>query len=230
MQDEEFVLQAGWIGYYNKNTYQSLAAFNPWIQQPDALLNTRIREQFAGFKGSVGSHFTYNTKISVLRYSNAALFINDTASGNSFRPVFETGMKAIRIHPEIGYTQQEKFSFIASANITNYSGLEAYDRPFGLIPFELNGALRWQVMKDLHFKADGFFWGKSSYLVKGVEKGRLKPAVDLNTGIEFTIRPRLNLWVQFNNLLNSKYQRWNQYEVLGFNVLGGVVYSFSQNK
>jgi hypothetical protein len=29
-----------------------------------------------------------------------------------------------------------------------------------------------------------------------------------------------------NNLLNNTYQRWNQYNVLGFNVLGGVVYSF----
>jgi len=50
--------------------------------------------------------------------------------------------------------------------------------------------------------------------------------MDLNAGVEFTVLPKLNLWVQFNNLLNNKYQRWNQYEVLGFNVLGGVVYSF----
>ena len=38
--------------------------------------------------------------------------------------------------------------------------------------------------------------------------------------------PKLNLWFQVNNLLNNKYQRWNQYQVLGLNVLGGVVYSF----
>jgi hypothetical protein len=34
VKDENFVLQAGWTGYYQKNTFQSLAAFNPWISQP----------------------------------------------------------------------------------------------------------------------------------------------------------------------------------------------------
>ena len=49
---------------------------------------------------------------------------------------------------------------------------------------------------------------------------------DLNLGTEFTVMPKLNLWLQMNNLLNTSYQRWNQYSVLGFTILGGVVYSF----
>jgi hypothetical protein len=138
-------------------------------------------------------------------------------------------MKALRIHPEVGYTFQEKFSLLAGANFTTFSGLDVNDRPWGLLPMELNGSLRWQVMKDLHVKADAFFFGKSSYEDKA-GKGRTKTALDLNTGFEFTVMPKLNLWVQFNNILNSKYERWNQYQVLGFNVLGGVVYSFSQSK
>ena len=60
LKDEEFVLMGGWIGYFQKNTYQSLAGFNPWIQQPSSLLNTRFNEQYVGLKGSAGSHFTYN--------------------------------------------------------------------------------------------------------------------------------------------------------------------------
>jgi len=31
-----------------------------------------------------------------------------------------------------------------------------------------------------------------------------------------------------NNILNNRYERWNQYEVFGFNILGGIVYSFNQ--
>jgi outer membrane cobalamin receptor len=59
-----------------------------------------------------------------------------------------------------------------------------------------------------------------------LQSQKLDPAADLNLGAEFSVMPKLNLWIQMNNLLNNKYQRWNQYEVLGFNVLGGVVYSF----
>ena len=75
-------------------------------------------------------------------------------------------------------------------------------------------------------KSDIFFWDGTQYRTATLQTQKLDPAMDLNAGAEFTVLPKLNLWIQFNNLLNNKYERWNQYEVLGFNVLGGVVYSF----
>ena len=81
-------------------------------------------------------------------------------------------------------------------------------------------------MKDLHIKSDVFIWDGAKYRTKTLQTEKLSAAIDLTAAVEYTIMPKLNLWLQFNNLLNSKYQRWNQYEVLGLNVLGGVVYSF----
>ena len=52
--------------------------------------------------------------------------------------------------------------------------------------------------------------------------------VDLNAGVEFRITRQLNLWFQMNNLFNDKYERWHQYQVYGFNLLGGIVFSFGQ--
>jgi hypothetical protein len=45
------------------------------------LLNTRIIEQYAGFKGSGGSHFSYNARVTVQNFKNAALFLNDSLDG-----------------------------------------------------------------------------------------------------------------------------------------------------
>lgn len=228
VKDEQFVLQAGWIGYYQKNTYQTLAAFNPWIAQPPALKNARTKESYFGFKGSAGSHFSYNAKLSVFSYKNMALFLNDTLDGKTFRTIYEPSMRALKIHGEIGYTFQERFSLLGGASINRYTGLEENAKAWGLLPVEINGALRWQILKDLQFKSDISFWDGPRYLTKAGESKRLKGAYDLNAGVEFTVMPKLNLWLQFNNIFNNKYQRWNQYEVLGFNVLGGIVYSFSQ--
>ncbi len=228
VKDEQFVLQAGWIGYYQKNTYQTLASFNPWIAQPASLKNTKTRESYFGFKGSAGSHFSYNAKLSVFSYKNMALFLNDTLDGKTFRTIYEPSMRAIKIHGEIGYTFQERFSLLGGASINRYTGLEQNDKAWGLLPVEINGALRWKLLKDLQFKSDVFFWDGPRYLTKAGESKRLKGAYDVNAGVEFTIMPKLNLWLQFNNILNNKYERWNQYQVLGFNVLGGIVYSFSQ--
>ena len=46
----------------------------------------------------------------------------------------------------------------------------------------------------------------------------------LNSGSE----KDLDIWAQFNNILNKEYQRWNQYPVYGFNFVGGIRYSFAQ--
>lgn len=228
LNEERFVLQAGWVGYYEKNTYQSLTGINPWLQQPASLLNTRIKEQYAGVKGSLGDHFTYNGKVSILNYSNAALFVNDSLDGKTFLTIYEPSMKGVRLHGEVGYTVQEKFSLLAGTNITDYTGLKNNEKAWGLLPLEITAALRWQVVKDLTFKSDFFFWDGSQYRNQVKQSRKQKPGVDLSTGVEFKVAPKINLWVQFNNMFNNRYQRWNQYEVLGFNVLGGIVYSFDQ--
>ena len=228
VQDEKIILQAGWVGYYHKTTYQSLAGINPWLQQPKFLLNTRIKELYAGFKGSAGSHLTYNARVSYLQFSNQPLFVNDTVTGKSFGIVNESSLKDIRIHGEIGYTIRENFSLLAGASFNQYSNLKNNARAWGLLPLEINGALRWQLMKDVLIKSDVYFWDGAQYRNKSLDNQKLKPAFDLNAGIEFAVLPRFNIWLQMNNVFNNRYQRWNQYEVLGFNVLAGFVYSFGQ--
>lgn len=222
---EKFVIQAGWVGSVQKNSYQSLAAINPWLRQPTSLFNTEIKEQYAGFKGSGGNHFSYNARVSFLKMQGQPLFVNDAVDGKTFIILNEANLQAIRIHGEVGYSIQEKFSFLAAATINQFTK-SVNDKPFGLLPLELTGTLKWKVLKDLHFKSDIFFWDGSRYLSKSMQTQKLDAALDLNVGVEYSILPKLNLWLQFNNLLNNQYQRWNQYQVLGFNVIGGVVYSF----
>jgi hypothetical protein len=228
INEQNLVFQAGWIGYYNKNTYQSLTATNPYIEQPNQLINTKTREQYAGFKGSAGKHFTYNAKVSFLKINNLALFVNDTASSNTqtFKTLYDPELKAIRIHGEVGYTIQEKLFFTGAVTYTQFTSQSQYDKPFGFLPLEATGTVKYKLLKDLKVKGDLFVWDGTNYQSKSLQTQKLSAAVDMNIGGEFTVIPKLNIWLQFNNLFNNKYQRWNQYEVLGFNVLAGVVYSF----
>jgi hypothetical protein len=218
--------ELGWVGYFQKNSYRSLAGFNPWIQTPTSILNTRISEQYIGFKGSPGNHLTYQARLSLMQLYNQALFVNNYTDGRSFDILFDPKIQNLRIHGELGYHIQEKFSFIGAINLNEYTNLALYDKAYGLTPMELTGTLKWKISKDLQVKADAFFRDGTNYQNKLLQSQKLNPAADLNLGAEFSVLPQLNLWIQMNNLFNNKYQRWNQYEVLGFNVLGGVVYSF----
>ncbi|MET0392762.1 MAG: TonB-dependent receptor [Chitinophagaceae bacterium] len=229
--DQRFTFQAGWTGYLRKTTYQYLAAQNPWLWAPSSLLNTRIEERYAGFKGAVGDHFTYSAKVAFNKLNNQPLFINDTSAagdGKSFRVINEPRINVLNLGGELGYTVEEKFSLITSLSFNQYTGLQNEEKAWGLLPLELNTALRLQVIKDLWLRGDLFAWSGPSYLKKDGTAGKLDGAFDLNAGLEFKITKNINLWTQFNNIFNKEYQRWNQYPVYGFNFVGGIVFSFDQ--
>lgn len=230
LNEEKFILQAGYIGYYNKTTYQTLAEINPFIQQPTELNNVLVKEFYGGFKGSAGDHFTYNARLSFLKMNNQPLFVNDTITGRSFQIVYEPTLSNVRVHGEAGYTAAEQFSILAGITFNKYGSLSENDKAYGLIPVEFTGSVRYQGIKDLLLKADVFSWRSISYRTKNLQSKTLDPAFDLNLGAELSFLPQWKAWLQFNNIFNNQYERWNQYPVLGFNMLVGVVYSFGELK
>jgi hypothetical protein len=225
--DQKFTVQLGWVGYYDKGSYQRFASINPWLAQPDSLLNTRIIEYYGGLKGSLGDHFSWSTKLGVITYHNMTLWVNDTTDGKTFNIIYEPKMNSLQLHSEIGYNIGEKFSATAALTFNNYYGLKQEQRAWGLIPVELNAGLRWRMLKDLWLTSELWTWKGARYRGKNGESFKSDRAVDLNAGAEFRITKNFNLWVQFNNILDDRYQRWNQYEVFGFSILGGITYSFN---
>lgn len=229
--DKRFYFQAGWTGYIRKTTYQYLASQNPWLYVPTSLLNTWIEERFAGFKGSVGDHFSYSAKVAFNKLNNQPLFVNDYSAGNggkSFIVVNEPQIKVTNFGGELGYNIGEKFSLITGVQFNQYSGLKVNKEAWGLIPLELKAHMRLQVIKDLWLKSDLFGWTGPQYMKSDGTADRLAGALDLNAGMEFKITKALNVYTQFNNIFNKTYQRWNQYPVYGFNFTGGIVFSFAQ--
>jgi hypothetical protein len=229
--DQRFVFQLGWTGYVRKTNYMYLASQNPWLRMPVDYKNTWIEERFAGFKGSVGDHFTYAAKVGYNKLNNQPLFVNDTATadgGKSFRVVYEPKINVVNFSGQVGYNIGEKFSVLGTLNFNQYTGLKNNVEAWGLIPLELKAAMRLQIIRDLWLKTDLYTWSGPYYRKKDGSPAKLSGATDLNAGLEFRITKSLNLWAQFNNIFNKEYQRWNQYPVYGFNFVGGIVFSFDQ--
>jgi hypothetical protein len=225
---EKWIIQAGWLSYFNKGNYQRFASINPYLAAPVELKNNRMIERYVGFKGTILNHFSYSAKAGYAEFRRVPLFVNDTASGKSFNIIFEEELKAMQFQGEFGIVQAEKFSLAAKFNYYKYNDQETEDRAWGLIPLELSANLRWQVMKDLWLTSDFFIWDGALYTNKKGNEGRSPGAIDLNAGLEFRVLKNIFLWTQFNNIFNSSYQRWNQYDNYGFNMLIGGIYRFNQ--
>jgi hypothetical protein len=227
--DQRFTVQLGWIGYYDKGSYQRFESINPWLSQPDSLQNTRMQEIYGGIKGSLGSHFSYSAKAGYLSYRNMPLFVNDNiAGGKDFVVKYERSMNALQLHGELSYMQGEQFEVTASINGLTFQGQTTQPKPWGLLPVEFGTHVKWEAFKDFWAKVDLYTFQPGWYEAANGSAHRDDRGTDLNAGVEFRITRQLNLWFQMNNIFNDKYQRWHQYYVYGFNVLGGIVFSFGQ--
>ena len=223
---EKWVLQGGWIGYYNKGSYMRFAGINPFIGAPDSLVNNRMIERYAGFRGTLAGGFTYQARIGSATYHGAALYANDWASRKDFKVLYEEKLQAIQARGEIGYAKAERFNFRAALAWNGFNSQRTEDRAWGLLPLEIDGHLRWQILKDLWLKADAYLWQGAVFPDRSGNAIRMDGALDLNAGLEFRITKSLSLWTRFNNITNARYQRWNGYESFGFNMTGGVMLNF----
>jgi hypothetical protein len=123
--DQRFTVQVGWIGYYEKGSYQRFASINPWLAQPDTtLISTRVIEGYLGLKGSLGDHFSYSAKVGMSRYHNMPLFVNDYSDGGGrkFLIRYEPRLDALQIHSELGYQVGEQFSARVGLNLRSFTG------------------------------------------------------------------------------------------------------------
>jgi hypothetical protein len=103
-------------------------------------------------------------------------------------------------------------------------------KAWGLLPLELNGGFRWMILKDLWLRTDLWAWSGPQFKNKFDQSFRGSGGFDLNTGVEFQVSRHFNFWMQLNNILNGRNERWSQYQSYGFHFLGGITYSFSQEK
>ena len=224
---KKLILSSGWISYINKNSYRNLANQNPFLgSYGSGILNTRIEEKYTGIKGTLGSHFNYNTKFAAVTYYNLPLFVNDSLDGKTFYTKNEEELKAFNLHAEVGYIQEERFQIRFSMDWFNYTKQKTEVKPWGLVPFQADAFAQYTIAKKLHLNANLYFLGSSYYQLPNKDFAKNKSAWDLNAGANYDIGKNFNLWINANNLFNSHYQRWNGYQSYGLNVVGGVMIKF----
>jgi len=225
--EKKLTFQAGWVGRYIKNTYRNLSEINPYLKPMTAQMNTKEVEFYGGIKATLGSHFNFNAKAGYVTYTNLPFFINDTATDNkAFVISNERSVKDFRIHGDVSYVSKEKFTATAGLTYNGYVLMKDNAKAWNTIPMEFNTSLRWWAFKQVLLKADFYAFSGSFYLDKGNVAKAFKPGSDLSAGIEFKINKTFSAWMDVNNILNNKYQRWHNYEVYGLNLLGGVRVNF----
>ncbi|MEO6404960.1 MAG: hypothetical protein ABIY51_15810 [Ferruginibacter sp.] len=227
LQEKVFMIQAGWVGRYINNTYRNLSAINPYLAPISSLVNTKEVEHYGGIKASLGNHFNVSAKASWINYKNLPLFINDTATDEKrFLISNESSLNNLRLHGNVSYINQDKFSITAGLTLNGYTGLEDNAKAWHTLPIEFTSSLRWWAFDRFLLKGDLKFFNGGNYLAKNSTARALTGGTDLSAGAEYKINNQFSAWLDINNILNDKYERWHNYPVYGLNLIGGILIHF----
>ena len=226
LQERVLVVQAGWVGRFISNSFRSLSKENPYMQDPSFLNNTKEMQFYGGIKATVGAHFNFNAKAAFISYKDMPLFVNDNLDEKSFILTNESSLKNLQLHGDMNFINQDKFTLTAALDLNTYTGMHDNAKAWGLYPLQFTGSLRWNAFKQLLIKGDVFAFSGAKALLKNGEERNMKGGTDLSAGAEFKINKQFSAWLDFDNILNSKYERWNNYPVYGLQVIGGILIHF----
>lgn len=211
------------IGFSNLISQYKL---NPYISDSIRFRNYRFQERaWLGLRGTFAQGFSYDMKLAQNVWSDVPLMVNDTLDMKQFVQERDKKVSAWNIHLELEYKIQEMLGVKTAFDYYSYKTKtqeEAWHMP--AYKFALSGYYLWN--KKLLVGADIYTLGGIKARTIDQSAVTLKPQIDLNLHASYQIKDFLGFFVEVNNILNNKKERWNQYERFGFHGIGGVKVNF----
>jgi len=235
------IFYTGVNGSLNQNSYADFVTENPFLSPT---LNMRPSSTqynvFAGLKGKLANNVSYNVTGSYLNEKDKALFkSNDYTDditnqnyeyGNSFGVVYED-IRTFRFYGELKADFSENVTFGINGTFNSYKTdgqLEAWNLP----TMKLSSSLDVNITKQWYAGLNVFYVGERKDMQSNLDLAAtptvvsLKSYFDANAHLGYKFSDRLTFFLKLNNIGNQAYEKWLNYPVQGFQVLGGANYKF----
>lgn len=230
-------------GDVNRNSLKGFTDENPWLNSNILIKNTVEKLSFsAGIKGTGGPGFGYKARVYVKQFDDMPLFVNNYTDFNKFDVIYDFGKtKLTGLEGEISVQVSDALKWTGKLNIDDWKpAQETYSwfKP-GL---KVSSNFVYTYNKKLSFNAGVVIQddvkakinvsspvNPLQYVVPNpaIESiVTVKGYVDLGLGAEYRINNKFSVFAKANNILNSNYSKYLFYQVNGFNIFGGLTYSF----
>ena len=233
-------IYAGFTGSMERTSLQNITEQNLYISsvQPWNYEYEKFKI-YGGFLSNISKSFNFNGSISNGTYDNYPLFVTDTSAYllNSFTLLYDN-ISTVKLKGELEFVKSEHLHLALNGTYSHYKTNHqqyAWYKP----EYEIEFSGRYDIQNKIVITAKAVFNGPvwalcqktdtiTGEIVKPyvLEPTKLKGWADISLGAEYRFTKALSFWINFNNLANNKYYRWNNYRSYGINLLGGVSYSF----
>ena len=251
---DEFKFYAGVDGGLKLNTYADLLEQNPYLVSDQELRATETKYKFYfGLRGDVNQQIKYDFsagfgKMNDILFFKANNLFNQNVDynrpaydfANTFSAVYDNGTIS-EAKASVQYFPLANLAFDAELNFEKYNldnNENIYYKP--LVRASLGGKYL-MLDKKLTLGAKAIFSTDQTTNSFEMNNGGINPSVflsnentndkvggfaDLNLSAEYKVHKNFSIFAHGNNLLNTNYQTFKGYKVLGAQVLGGVKISF----
>lgn len=230
-------------GDVNRNSLKSFTDENPWLNNNILVKNTVEKLSIsAGIKGTGGPGFGYKARLYIKQFDDMPLFVNNFDNFNKFDVIYDFGKtKLTGLEGEISVQVSDALKWTGKVNIDDWKpASETYSwfKP-GL---KVSSNFSYTYNKKLSFNAGVVIQDDVKAKVN-VDKPvnpllyvvpnpniesivTVKGFVDLGLGADYRINNKFSVFAKANNILNTNYSKYLYYQVNGFNIFGGLTYSF----
>jgi hypothetical protein len=215
----------GATGDLQKNHLRSLSEYNPWIRTRLRIRNTEFTNIFGGVEGNF-SGVEYRLEAGYKIVNNLALYqLDRTREIPQFNVLYDDG-NIITFQGTATFPLITNLDLKASVAQRFYS-LDNQEKAWHLPSFSLNSSAIYTLPEqNLQFTAAFFLENGLPYQDSEGNAQNLNALADLSLGAEIGLSDNFSAWVQVNNMLNNKRERFVQYPTIGINGLVGVTAKF----
>ena len=213
----------GGFGNLGQNTFKSVSRENLFIGNNTMYLNPYIWKFYTGMHGSFNKvvQFGFDLKHEIIK--DQYFFINDTTVLRSFVTI-KDDLNRTTLSGEIKIDLNKKFSFNILGNYYSYALVtqqQAWHMPF----HDLSFIAKSHLANKIYFSGSYYITSSREAIDLAGEQNTLKAINDINLAFEYRYKPNIYGFLQVNNILNNRYQLWNNYRAQGLNVLAGISFS-----
>lgn len=205
-----------------KNNYLFLGETNPFIAPRFGQINNNKVFDFSLAINNRFEHFKLDLIAGFKTNSNLALWIPNTENLRAFNTIYDT-VNTTYIKAVFSATPTEGITIDAYFQ-QNFNKLNFQEKAWGvpttlaevtshitLMEKKLLGSIGFTFMGNIH---------QINYLSEAEKSNTL---LDFNIGCKYFISDQLGLFLNANNIINNKYQRWYNTPTFGANIMAGVV-------
>lgn len=214
---------AGVLGNLQKNTLRSISYENLFLGNNLQYSNPYALQLFFGMNGRFKQTVEYGIKIQPEIVQNQYFFVSDTNSLRNFTTV-EDNMNKFTFSGELKFDVNQNIDIGFRGNFYTYSmdtELEAWHMP------TYDAALFATIRLAEKIYINGGYFATSTRKARDLANNvRTLAAInDINLGAEYRYKKNISGFIKINNLLNQRYEIWNNYQAQGLNVLAGITFS-----